>query len=340
MAHNMKSPKEATTFDWVLFTLIIIFGGSAFVMIRNAVETIPPPIVAVGRIWVGAILLYVLMRAAGRRLPPLFTRTNGKWRIRRTWRWMIAVGAVGNVIPFFIFPWAQQYVESGLAGIYMAFMPIWTVALAYFFAGENLSGRKIVGFGLGFLGVIILMGPEVLKGALSSDIRAQLALLFATFLYAASAVLSRRAPPIRPRIFAAGMMIVAAIMATPALFFYDLNTDQWSLTSTLSVIGLGVFPTGINGVLIIMLIRRAGAGFMALGNYITPLWAVAMGALIYHERLELSAIIALTIILIGVAISQRSPFSKKRQNNTAIAGEIAGELKPMVEKTTGDQTKI
>ncbi|WP_411819497.1 DMT family transporter [Hyphococcus formosus] len=342
MSSNLKSPKEATPFDWVLLTLIVAFGGSAFVMIRSALETIPPPIVAAGRIWVGAALLYILMRAAGRRLPPFFSRAHGHWHIRRSWRWMIAVGAVGNVIPFFIFPWAQQYVESGLAGIYMAFMPIWTVALAYFFAGENLSGRKIIGFGLGFLGVIILMGPEVISGALSSDFRAQLALLLATLLYAASAVLSRRAPPIRPRIFAAGMMIVAAVMATPAFFLVNLDADQWSLTSILSVVGLGVFPTGLNGVIIIMLIRRAGAGFMALSNYITPVWAVAMGALIYHERLDLSAIVALTFILIGVAISQRSPFDRKSKNNTALAGEIAGEIKPMVEKTTPaetDQTK-
>ena len=337
---KFKSPAEATLFDWALLTLIIAFGGSAFVMIRNAVETIPPPIVAVGRLWVGAILLYVLMRAAGRRLPPFFMRRNNRLTIRRSWRWMIAVGAIGNVIPFFIFPWAQQHVESGLAGIYMAFMPIWTVALAFFFAGEKLSGRKLVGFALGFIGVIVLMGPDVIKGALSSDLRAQAALLFATFLYGASAVLARRAPPIRPRVFAAGMMIVAAIAASPALLFFELKADQWSLTSMASIVGLGIFPTGVNGVLIIMLIRRAGAGFIALSNYITPLWAVAMGAMIYHERLEPTALAALVIILIGVAISQRSPFSKKRSTGIETGDNLAGALEPMIEKTDNDQTKI
>lgn len=339
MSGKFKTPADATLYDWALLALIVAFGGSAFVMIRNAVETVPPPIVAAGRIWIGAILLYALMRLAGRRLPPFLIRTPLGWRVRRTWWWMIAVGGVGNVLPFFIFPWAQQYVESGLAGVYMAFMPIWTIALAYFFANEPITGRKLVGFAFGFIGIVVLMGPDVLKGVLSSDIRAQGALLFATFLYGVSAVLARRAPPIRPRIFAAGMMVVAAIMATPAFLFYELKANQWAVSSILSVIGLGVFPTGINGILIIMLIRRAGAGFMALTNYVTPLWAVAMGAVIYQERLELSALIALGIILIAVAIAQRSPFHKRREKGIAAGDAMAGDLEPIIEKSETEDTE-
>jgi drug/metabolite transporter (DMT)-like permease len=332
MARKHITPAEATVFDWSLLALIVAFGGTSFVMIRSAVETVPPAAVAAGRLWVGAIMIYILMRAAGRRLPPFFIRTGKRLRIRRSWWWMIGVGAVGNVLPFYIFPWAQQYVASGLAGVYMAFMPIWTVALAFFFAGEKLSGRKLIGFGLGFTGVMVLMGPEAVKGALTSDVRAQLGLLLATFLYAASAVLSRRAPPIRPRVFAAGMLIVAAIMAIPALFFTDLHTESWTLNSLASILFLGVFPTGLNGVLIIMLIRRTGAGFMALSNYITPLWAVALGAIVFHERLDWTVFAALAIILTGVAVSQRSPFSKKRSAGITAGDALAGELEPMIEK--------
>jgi len=315
-----KTATGATLYDWALLALIVAFGGSSFVMIRTAVETAPPAVVGVGRLWVGAILLYGLMRAAGRRLPPFFIRIRTKegtaWRIRRSWRWMIAVGAVGNVLPFFIFPWAQQFVDSGLAGIYMAFMPIWTLALAYLFAGESLSRNKAAGFFMGLAGVVTLMGPDTLGGAASSDLRAQAALLFATFLYAAAAVLARRAPPIRPRVFAAGLMIVAAIMASPAALLAEWRPQDWSFVSIVSVIGLGVFPTGLNAVLIIMLIRRAGAGFMALSNYITPLWAVVMGALVYGERLAASSFAALAVILAGVAISQRAPGRKKLQTKS------------------------
>lgn len=332
MRAPLNMPAEANLRDWVLLGLIVAFGGSSFVMIRTAVESVPPLGVAVGRIWIGAILLYAVMRAAGRRLPPLFIRTRNGFQIRRSWRWMIAVGAVGNLLPFFLFPWAQQFVASGLAGVYMAFMPIWTVALAYFFAGESLNTRKLTGFALGFAGVMILMGPDVLKGALSSDVKAQGALLFATLLYAVSAVLARRAPPIRPRVFAAGMMIVSAVLAAPALLLVDFQTESWSMASIVSVIGLGVFPTGLNGVLIIMLIRRAGAGFMSLSNYITPLWAVAMGAVIFGERLDMTVFIALALILAGVAVSHRAPAKTQRP-------VLSGALSPVADKA-GDQTKI
>ena len=83
-----------------------------------------------------------------------------------------------------------------------------------------------------------------------------------------------------------------------------------------------------------MLIRRAGAGFMALANYITPLWAVGLGALIFHERLDWPVFLALGVILAGVAISQRSPFGKKRG-----ARAVASELAPVAEKTS-DQTDV
>ena len=302
--HSAKN-NSPQALDWALWALIIMFGGSAFVMIRASLETIAPVHIAVGRIWIGAITLYIIMRMAGRRFPPLLQKVRGRWTLRRSWRYMAAVGLVGNIAPFLLFPWAQQQVDSGLAGVYMAFMPIWTLFLAALFAGEAITGNKIIGFLLGFVGIIILMGADVLTGVGDTSILAQAGLLLATLCYAGSTVITRIAPPIRPRIFASGMMILAAIVATPLAFLAPIELDKISLTSALGVFGLGLLPTGINGVLIIILVRRAGAGFMALGNYVTPLWAVLMGALIYDERLAFNVFIALGVILAGVAISRR-----------------------------------
>jgi len=84
-------------------------------MIRSALETMPPAAITISRLWLGAIVLYAIMRHAGRRLPPLMVWARGKLRLRRSWGWMIVVGIVGNTLPFFIFPWAQQFVDSGRA---------------------------------------------------------------------------------------------------------------------------------------------------------------------------------------------------------------------------------
>ena len=102
---------------------------------------------------------------------------------------------------------------------------------------------------------------------------------------------------------------------------------------------LGVFPTGLNGVLIIMLIRRAGAGFMALSNYFIPLWAVGLGAIMFQERLDWNVLGALGVILAGVAVSQRALFKKRQPPVIETGDALASGLQPMIEKTE-DQTKI
>lgn len=273
-------------------------------MIRGAVETLPPPVVGAGRLWVGACVLYCLMRTKGRRFPKLLVVTPAGRNIHRAWAYMIAIGALGNTLPFLIFPWAQQFIDSGLAGIYMAVMPIWTLMLAYFFTDEKMTGPKLTGFALGFLGVVILMGPSALTRAAEASLLPQLSLLLATLFYAAAAILVRRAPTIRPRVFSAGIMLSAAILSTPSLLFADMQMNKWSVISIVNVVGLGLGPTGLAIFIIIILIKRTSASFMALANYITPFWAVAVGAIFFDEKLPSQAFIALGIILLGVAISQ------------------------------------
>lgn len=325
---RIKSPKGARAFDWFLLSLLVALSGSAFVMIREAVTTIPPQAVASIRLWVGALLMTVIMLSAGRRFPPLLARSARGCRLHRAWAPMLAVGMVGYTIPFFIYPWAQQYVESGLAGVYMAFMPVWTVGLAYLFADEGLTRGKIGGFALGFAGVVILMGPDAVSGAARSSAIAQGGLLVATFCYAVSAIIARRTRGVRPRVFTAGAILSGAVFSSPALFLTDLHTDQWSLPSIASVIGLAVAPTGLAGLVIIVIIKRAGAGFMALANYLVPVWAIFLGALLFGERLEPRVFLALAIIFAGVAISQRkSGNPPPAEGVAAMAGAGGADLK-------------
>ncbi|MBI1393374.1 MAG: EamA family transporter [Alphaproteobacteria bacterium] len=309
-----RALRDPNRFDWLLLGLVVMIGGSSFAMIRTAVETLPPAAIMAGRLWVAAGLLYVMMKAKGRRFPAALVRTPRGLRLHRAWASMAAVGIVGNTIPFFLFPWAQQHVESGLAGVYMAFMPIWTLGLAYVFAAERLTRNKALGFAMGLAGVLILMGPEAMKGVASSSLLAQGAMLLATIGYAASAVLARRAPPVRPRTYTAGVVLTAAIAATPALLFTTIPEGALTPSAIAAVIGLGVGPSGIGSLFIIIIIRRVGATFMALANYVTPLWSVTLGALLFAERLSPSAFAALAIILTGVFVSQRkaSPVHKGR----------------------------
>ncbi len=297
-AHTDQS-RRATPGDWALFAALVAIGGSSFAFIRIAVESVPPAVVSIGRLWIAAIFLFVAMRAGGHRFPATLGGATALWGP------MLAVSVIGYVIPFFIFPWAQRSVESGLAGVYMAFMPLWTLGLARIFADEKLSRWKVFGFALGFVGVIILMGPEVAAGASRSSALAQGGLLLATFCYAVSVVISRRAPPMHPRVFAAVTVAGAAALSTPALMVAPAEPAPWLPLSVLSVAILGVFHTGVAAIIIFALVQRVGAGFMSLANYLTPVFAVVVGAVVFEERLGLNVFIALAVILAGVAVSQR-----------------------------------
>jgi drug/metabolite transporter (DMT)-like permease len=300
-----KGPADAGPLDWTLLAGLVAMGGSSFTFIRLALETAPPAVVTVGRLWVAALALYVAMRWKGLRFPPLLVRTKEGARPHRLWAWMAMVGFVGYTVPFLLFPWAQQFVPSGLAGVYMAFMPIWTLLLAALFADERLTAAKIGGFVLAAVGVAVLMGPDAIGGVSGADLAAQAALLLATLLYAASAVMSRRAPPARRIVFSAGIVLSGAILATPALLFAAIGPEGWSARSVFSILALGLGPTALAGVIIIVIIRRAGASFMALANYIVPLVAVLAGAVLFGERLGLHVFAALALIFTGVALSQR-----------------------------------
>jgi drug/metabolite transporter (DMT)-like permease len=322
-----KGPAAAGPFDWLLLAMLVSLGGSSFALIRTAVSTIPPQAVAVGRLWTGAVLLYLMMRLAKRKLPPFIVKTDRGPRVHLVWAHMLGVSFIGYTIPFFIFPWAQRHVASGLAGVYMAFMPIWTLGLAYLFAHETMTPGKLAGFALGFAGVLILLGPDVISGVAGSDVLAQGGLLLATLCYAISVIISRRTPPIRPRVFACATVLGAAVLSTPALLLTDLHSQSWSVASVLSIIALGIGPTGLAGLIIIILIKRAGPSFMALANYLTPLWAVAVGAALFQERLEPQALLALAVILVGVAISQR------KGKLVAEAGDAqAGDLEAVADR--------
>ncbi|MGF1544540.1 MAG: DMT family transporter [Parvularculaceae bacterium] len=298
----------ARLLDWSLLLAIIVMGSSSFAMIHAAVETVSPAAVVTLRLWIGAGVLYAVMRGSGLRYPALLE--GG--RLAPVWRSMAAVGLVGFAAPFGLFPWAQQFAPSGLAGVYMAFMPLWTAGLAWAFAGERMTARKALGFGLGFAGVAILMGPTALEaGALGASglddplFVAQAAFMLAAFLYAASAVLSRRAPPTPPRAYSAGVLLCAAVFASVSVLVAPPDPSRWSAVSIANVVALGVFPTAIGALFIIVIIGRVGASFMALANYFTPVGAVAIGAALYGERLEPRAFFALGVILLGVFISQR-----------------------------------
>ena len=296
--------------DWVLFGILVFLYGSAFMFIELSIVSLPPLTVVAARIALGAACVYGWMRYQGYRLPPIRDRAAVLPIIplSRAWIFFFLLAVVGNVLPFFLISWGQLVVDSSLAGILMAFMPLATMMLAHFFVpGEPLTPPKIAGFVMGFAGVVILMGPGAL-GHLATEgerLLAQLAILGSAFCYAANAVIARNAPRLPAIVSSAGILVIGAVIS---VFLAILLERPWTLapdiTAILAVLFLGIFTTALATVVYMELVQTAGPSFFALTNYLVPVLAVFLGALVLNEVLEWRAFAALALVLLGIFVSQ------------------------------------
>ncbi len=294
--------------DWALFCTLVLLFGSAFMFVELAVQTIPPLTIVACRLTLGAVFVYGWMRSQGYGLPPLFDGVGANRRLSRNWLFFVMLAIVGNVMPFFLISWGQITVDSGLAGILMAVMPLATMMLAHFFvAGEHLTLPKIAGFVLGFTGVVLLVGPSAL-GQLSTanqQLFAQLAILGGAFCYALNSIIARHAPRLPAAVSSTGILIIGSILATVLAVIterpWTVSLDAVAVTS---VIVLGIFTTALATVVYMELVQTAGPSFFALTNYLVPILAVFFGALFLGEVLDWRAMAALLLVLLGIFISQ------------------------------------
>jgi drug/metabolite transporter (DMT)-like permease len=287
--------------DWGMLLMLTVMWGSAFLLTKVAVTAMPPTWVVSGRLLIGAVVLVLLLVLLQRRPP----------RGRRAWTFFVLIAIVGNAMPFFLISWGQQAIDSGQAGVLMAIMPLVTMILAHFFLpDEPLSKSRVAGFAMGFGGIVVLMGPGSLLalGTFDETLLAKLAVLGGAFCYAVSAILSRLRPDGDAVVTAAVTTTVAALITLP---WYVGGPDravtlgQVEPTAWLALVLLGLFSTALAAVVYFRLVKQAGPSFVALLNYLIPLWAVAVGAMFLGEALYPAQLIALTLVLAGVFLSQR-----------------------------------
>lgn len=290
---NQRTPR-----DWTLLLALVAMWGSSFMFNRIAVASLPPLTVVAGRVGVAAIVLVIIVHALGKRLPA----PGIAW-----WPYAL-IAVIGNAVPFYLITWGQQVVESALAGILMAMMPLATIVLAHFLiAGEHLTRQRASGFAIGFFGIVLLMGPAALAGVGGDVLRivSQLAVLGGALCYALQSVLTRLIIKGDVLVSAATTLLIAAVIVVPVALWLD---RPWTLAPSPSSVGaviwLGVAPTALATILYFMLIRSAGPSFMSLVNYLSPGVAVMLGLLVLGETPQANAYLGLALILAGIAVSQ------------------------------------
>ena len=304
---------------WLLLFALVAMWGSAFMMTGIAVRGFAPaPLVAI-RLALAALLLAGLVLARGQRFP-----TNPRF-----WLFSLAISLAGNCVPFWLITFGQQRVDSSLAGILMGVMPLTTMVLAHFFVrGERLTPSKASGFLLGFVGLIVLIGPQALlelRGE-GTQLLHQLAILGGAICYAINAILARHRPPADPLVAAAGVMLAGSLVMLP---FGGPSAPQAlaaaPAASFAAMIALSLVATAIATVVFLKLVTVAGPSFTSFINYLIPVWALLMGMTFMGERPEPTTLLALALILGGIGLGE---IGQRRRRPEPAAESRAGRPEP------------
>jgi drug/metabolite transporter (DMT)-like permease len=283
--------------DYLLLLALSAIWGSSFLFIKISVATIPPMTLTAARLILAALGLLPFLWATGRRLP----------REARIWWDFSVVAFIGNLVPFFLIGWGETTIDSGLAAILMATMPLASVVLAHAFTKDDrLTLGKVLGMLAGFSGIVVLVGPYALAG-LGREVAAQLAVAVAASLYAVTNVYTRnsRLRDLHPVVNGSGVLLCAAVMSLPLSLALD---RPWALKpstdSLLALLVLAWLCTSLAYLILFRLISTTRVTFAALLNYLIPVFGVLWGAALLGEALRAEALGALGLILFGIALAQ------------------------------------
>jgi drug/metabolite transporter (DMT)-like permease len=288
----------------MLLTLAFLWGSS-FLFIEVALDDIEPTTMMALRLFFGATALVpVLMVQRGAR------RAVGDLRAAGRPIWVL--GIVNAAVPFTLIAWGQQYIDSGIAAIANASLPIFVVLLAIRFRpSERATGLRLAGLAAGFLGVAVLTGGEF-DGSWSG-VAGTLAVVTASLLYATGALYSqthvKRTDSI---VLATGSAITGTIVLLPlALAQLPSSFPSWETWASVAVLGFGGMAAG--QLIYYVVIDRFGSSRASLVTYLLPVIALVLGALILDEPVEATALIGLVLILSGVAFGSGLVRPARRQ---------------------------
>jgi drug/metabolite transporter (DMT)-like permease len=287
----------------------VLIWGSTYAVVRIAVRTIDPVWLIAGRQGGAAILiaawLGVTQLLSGSR------RAGGAAAYEavsaRAVFWFSLVGIVFNALPLTLYALAAKSTPSAVLAICNGGTPIFTALAAHvIFHDDRFTPRRAIGVALGFGGLLVLVGPELAKGASASAVGLALAIVGA-LLYAGSGIGARFAPRISPTASTLIIMLSGAVVALPAALVAAPFPAAASAESILALVALAAIPSAFAFVIWIWLIQRTGAVFVSLTNYLMPLWAAVLGVAFMHETIGWAAGLALALIFAGVAIASRKP---------------------------------
>ena len=292
----MMAPRSSRI-DWLLFVILGFMWGSSYLFIKIGVDAGLPPFTLITlRLLFGFLLLAAVVAIAREPLP----------RDPRTYGHLIVMGAVNIAIPFSLITWAELTVDSALAAILNAAVPLFVIVIAaLFLRDERITANRLAGLVLGFIGVVILVGFDPAKLA-SGSLAGEIALIGSTISYACGAVYAKRnihgLRPMIPAIFQVGF---ALAIVTVLAFLFERPLDVVSRITPealFAVLWLGILGSGLAYLVFFRILGRWGATRTSMVAYLLPVFGIALGAFVLHEQIDARLVIGTALVIAGVAL--------------------------------------
>ncbi len=292
----LTSATSSTRADWLLFVLLGFFWGSSYLFIKIGVDAGLAPFTLVTlRLLIGALLLAAVVFVAKERLP----------RDPKMYGHFIVLGILSVSLPFVLITVAEQSVDSALAAILTAPVPLFVIPIAAVVLHERITPNKVVGVLVGLVGVAILVGfdPATIG---QTDLTPQLILLAAALSYALGGVYARRfVHGLRPMIPALFQVTFAMIIAGVGAFLFEnpighlagIPPEGW-----FSVIWLGLLGSGMAYLLFYRLLGQWGPTRTSLVAYLLPIWGIALGWIVLGEQIGPGIILGTALVIGGIAL--------------------------------------
>ena len=268
---------------WILFIALGVVWGMPYLLIRIAVGTIDPLVVAGSRTLIGALLLL-----------PVALHRNALAAAFRNWKWLLAFTLIEISVPWVLLGHAETRLNSSTAGLLIAIVPLFAAVIVTRLGHERLETRRLFGLGLGFAGVALLVGLDIHL----SDFLAVGATIVVALCYAAGPIIIDRKLSDVPAI---GVITASLILATLiyAPFAPFLWPTEFNAGAVGSVVGLGVLCTAGAFLIFFALIAEVGPARATVITYVNPAVAIILGALVLHEPLTTGMLIGFPLVILG-----------------------------------------
>lgn len=280
---------------WPTLLLLAALWGASYLFIKVAVEDIPPaPMMAVRTLLAAAVLLGYLKWRLG------WTRAAND--LGAAWRHCAVLGVFNAAVPFWLVAWGEQHIDSGLAAVVQASVPIFNaLVLLRVIPHERLNATRALGLAIGIAGVAVVTGIHPTGGWWA--IAGALAVVASSLSYAGGGVYGQLAvSDTAGPVLAAGSMLVGGLILLPFALF-QLPGSVPSLEAAASLLALTLLGTALAQLLLFRILALHGSSRLSLVTYLMPAFALVYGALILDEAITVWTLGGLALILGGVALA-------------------------------------